>query len=259
MKKIAHLLLIVCLFLFISCSSDSEGSLFEEDPTGQNDPPEEPSEPDNSGLTASQELAIDYFTEIALGFEFGNASRVTRKWSNDVVIFIAGTPTDLLLNELEVVISDLNALLPEDSIQISTTTNEAEANFTLFMGTGNAYANFFPPAANFVDGNFGLFFVGFNAQNQITNANMYVDTSRPTPLKQRHLLREELTQALGLARDSSRFSESIFQSSFDLGCTTGYSNLDEILIQLLYDRRVTTNLNEVDVRILLQEIIQEFI
>lgn len=210
-------------------------------------------------LSTNQLLAIDYFTEIALGFEFGSETQVTRKWNSDVVIFVAGTPTELLLDELETVVNELNGLIVNSGIQLRFTTIQSEANFDLFIGTGDAYAQFFPTAAPFIDENLGLFFINFDGQNFFTSASMYVDTERPTELKQRHLLREELTQALGLARDSDRFLDSIFQISFELGCTLTYSQFDEVLIQLLYDPRVGTGLDENTVRPILEEIINDFI
>jgi len=104
-----------------------------------------------------------------------------------------------------------------------------------------------------------MFFVSFDERQFLTEASMYVDIFRPTPLKQRHLLREELTQALGLARDSDRFPDSIFQTSFQIGCATDYAQIDEVLIRLLYDPRVSTSLSEGEVRSLLEGIINEFI
>ena len=223
------------------------------------DPSNPESPTDMEGLSTDQQLAIDYFTEIALGFEFGNATQVTRKWNTDIFITVAGNPTSALLEELDTIINELNDLIASSGIEIEITSDASMANFTIFMGSGEEYAAFFSPAAPFVDANFGLFFVSFDSDQVLTSASMYVDTFRPTALKQRHLLREELTQALGLARDSGRFPESIFQISFDIGCATSYSQFDEVLIQLLYDPRVTTNLNETEVRIVLEGIIDEFL
>ena len=247
MKKINvfYLFAFLILLLNVSCSSDDDNNNDDSDDT-----PEPPTE--------TQQLAIDYFTEIALGFEFGNISEVTRKWLDDVVILVEGTPTQVLLNELNIVIDDLNNLIPSSEIRIRTTTDASEANFTVFLGTSQEFADFFPAAANFVANNLGLFFVNFNNNQELINATMYVDTERPTELKQRHLLREELTQALGMAQDSPRFSDSIFQIDFNTGCTVTYSDIDEIIIQLLYDSRVSLNLTENQVRPILEDIIGEF-
>jgi hypothetical protein len=63
---------------------------------------------------------------------------------------------------------------------------------------------------------------------------MYVDIYRCTKLDgQKHLLREELTQALGLFNDSYKYDNSIFQQSWTT--TTDYAPIDVKLIEMLYN------------------------
>ena len=50
---------------------------------------------------------------------------------------------------------------------------------------------------------------------------------------QKHLLREELTQSLGLRNDSYTYPESIFYSNWTN--TTEYTELDKSLIDMLYN------------------------
>jgi hypothetical protein len=64
------------LFLFIlialsSCSKDDENIILPE-----------------SEFSEYEINVIDYFKDVALGFEFGNASRITRKWNSEVNIYI---------------------------------------------------------------------------------------------------------------------------------------------------------------------------
>lgn len=195
-------------------------------------------------VSARQQDAIDYFEDIALGFEFGSASRVTRKWVTDIDIFVRGDLPEFLNNELNEIVAELNSLISDSGITIGRVETQSDANFLIYFGPGHEYADINPNAAEYVDGNWGLFFVNFNSMNEIGRADMYVDTGRPSELKQRHLLREELTQALGLARDSRKYADSIFQSNFNLGCATEYSEFDEVLIQMLYDSELPTGLSE---------------
>lgn len=209
-------------------------------------------------LTINQKAAIQYFKDIALGFEFGNSSEVTRKWAYDVRIFVAGEPTDILLNELEDVLSDLNNLIPDSEIQLSLTDESADSNMLLFFGEGEDFAQLDNRATNQVDSNFGLFFVRFNPLNFITSASVFVDTVRATEIQQRHLLREELTQALGIAKDSSLLADSIFQQSFST-VVTEYNKFDEVVIRMLYNPKMRTGLNAAGVDPILREIVQEVI
>lgn len=214
----------------------------------------------NSGknLTINQQAAIQYFKDIALGFEFGNSSEVTRKWRYDIKIFVAGEPTDILLSELEDVLSDLNSLITDSEIQLSLTDESADSNMLLFFGGGEDFVQLDNRAANQVDSNFGLFFVRFNPLNYITSASVFVDTVRATEIQQRHLLREELTQALGMAKDSSLLPDSIFQESFST-VVTEYNKFDEAVIRMLYHPKMRTGLNAAVVDPILREIVQEVI
>ena len=130
---------------------------------------------------------IDYFKDIALGFEFGSASNITRKWNSEMRIFIGGEPNAELLNELEVIRTELNQLVT-DGFSISMVSDSLEANYYMFFGTGAQYADLFPNQSGLVDANWGLFSVAWNGQNQITSGQMYVDIVRADMLGQRHLL-----------------------------------------------------------------------
>lgn len=82
---------------------------------------------------------------------------------------------------------------------------------------------------------------------------MYVDIFRAEPVAQRHLLREELTQSLVLARDSSKYPKSIFQQSWTT--TTTFAAIDKEVIRLLYHPRIKSGFTASEVEVLLTEIL----
>ena len=82
---------------------------------------------------------------------------------------------------------------------------------------------------------------------------MYVDTDRANFIQAKHLLREEFTQSLGLARDSDKYLNSIFQSAWTE--TLLYSDLDKDLIRLLYHPKISTGLDATAVDGVLKEIL----
>ena len=84
---------------------------------------------------------------------------------------------------------------------------------------------------------------------------MYVDTQRPDILGQKHLLREELTQSLGLARDSYLYDDSIFQQSWTT--VTQYSQMDKDIIRLLYHPEMEVGLDKTQVEDLLVQILKK--
>ena len=207
------------------------------------------------GTTYADSVSV-YFKEVALGFEFGSASRVTRKWRSPLRIFVGGQPTTDILDELDPVIEEINALTL-DGFQIQLTQDSSASNFYIYFGSGAAYGKLYPGIAHLTDGNWGLFSVFFNGLDEIYQAHMYVDIFRADLPAQRHLLREELTQSLGLARDSFRYPQSIFQQNWTT--TTMYAQIDRHLIQALYHPAMTTGLNCDQVRPVLDQILAEIL
>jgi hypothetical protein len=199
-----------------------------------------------------QETVITYFKEIALGFEFGNASRVTRKWKNSLSIFVGGSQDPALRDELARIVAEINALAT-DGFTAQITADSSASNFYVFLGPSSRYVAMFPAQAANAVSNWGLFSVFFNANNELYRGYMYVDVMRANPTEQKHLLREELTQALGLARDSRRFPDSIFQEAWTT--TTSYSKIDKELIQLLYHPQMQTGLDATTVEPVLRTIL----
>jgi len=196
---------------------------------------------------------------VALGFEFGSASEITRKWDEDVKIYLGGENNEELLQELDLVVEDLNGLMAEGEIEISITPDTLEANVYLFIGERSHFANIYPSATSDLEGNFGLFYTWFsNLTNTFTRTYVFIDTVRSEPLNQRHLLREELTQILGFGKDSPRFQDSIFQSRYS-GVTTEYNRFDRAVIQMLYHPSVNPGLNSLSVETKLRDIVAEYI
>ena len=212
-------------------------------------------EPGKKGLTAYDESVIEYFNEIALGFEFGNASEVTRKWKTDMKIFVGGNKQQEVMDELQTIVGEINALAT-DGFSASVVTDTLQSNFYIFLGSGGDYAKKFPSLSNLVMSNWGLFNVFFNGSEEIYSGFMYVETDRANSTEEKNLLREELTQSLGLAKDSNRYPDSIFRA--DWSTTTEYSDIDKYLVRLLYHPSLQTGLNrsrcaEVLIEIILSE------
>lgn len=225
-------LLLLFILIISSCSKDKEDILPK--------------------LSEHKINVIDYFKDIVLGFEFGNASNITRKWNSELKIFIGGEPNAELRDELEKIKMEINELAT-DGFQVNIVNDSSQSNYHLFFGTGIEYVEIFPSNSDLVESNFGLFSVFWNDQNQFTSGHMYVDIIRANSTEQKHLLREELTQSLGLAKDSPTYLESIFQSKWTR--TTEYALIDRDLIRLLYHPDMSVGLNENQVDEVLREIL----
>ena len=218
--------------LFASCSRD------KETPT--------------PSLTAYENSVISYFKEITLGFEFGNASEITRKWPSKMKVFVVGNTNPTLLNELEKIKNEINTLTT-DGFSIEIVTDSLQSNYYLFFGSGSEFAKKYPNIQHLVASNFGLFTLFFNGANHFTSGYMYVDIFRANAAAQKHILREELTQSLGLAKDSPLYPESIFQENWTI--TTEYTQMDRDLIGLLYHPEMKVGLNKTQVEPVLRKIL----
>ena len=71
-------------------------------------------------------------------------------------------------------------------------------------------------------------------------ANLFVLKTQ-AEIYRRHLLREELTQSLGLMNDSNQYPESIFYAPWT--DVTVFADIDRMLISMLYRPDIDVNMN----------------
>jgi hypothetical protein len=173
----------------------------------------------------SQEV-LDYYDEIVMNSEFDGRSASAFKWDSDMKIYVEGEPTSELLSELSRIVSELNNII--DPVDIEVVSDRDNANYFVFFGSPDGFATAHPDInrSQLVD-NWGLFQVSKN------KGKMYVDIYRADLVEQKHLLREELTQSLGLLNDSYKYPESIFYQKWT--STTEYADIDIELIDMLYN------------------------
>ena len=174
--------------------------------------------------------AKEYFNKVAYGSEFDGGNTSLSKWNQDINIYVVGEKRDYLMSELNDIVSELNGLI--STINITIVDNESDANFFILFGSSQDYNNYDSESIGYTEHNQGLF-IAYGGEN-LTKATMYVDIERTsTNDGQKHLLREELTQSLGLCNDSYDYPESIFYQGWTE--TTEYAEIDKELIQMLYN------------------------
>lgn len=200
-------LVVCCFFTFASTSSEA----WQTNPLVS-----------QGGYTQDQ---IDYFLEIAMGSEFGRASPVVRKWTRDVRIEVIGSPTNEDRTTLNRVIEDINAILGRTKLRIDAQRPDVEIYFV-------PESDFTIYEPNYRPTNFGYFWIWWNGSSEIVRARIMISTDRITQEERSHLIREELTQILGLMRDSWAYRESIFYQGWT--ATTAYAEIDEVNIEILY-------------------------
>ncbi|MGK7889197.1 MAG: DUF2927 domain-containing protein [Leptolyngbyaceae cyanobacterium] len=214
--------------------------------------PPTPSSHAPSSPASYTESEIDYFTEIALGSEFGNASERVRKWEDDIRIRVHGTPTAADQQVLAGIVTELDTLLNQDGgdgISIDIVDGQAanQANVDIYFVHHNEFARYEP---NYQPGNMGFAYVNWR-RDRIYRARILITTVGVTQAERSHLIREELTQSLGLLRDSYLYDDSIFYQGWT--STNAFSPIDRSVIQMLYSRTVTPGMNRHEVTTVLEQ------
>ncbi|RMG69219.1 MAG: DUF2927 domain-containing protein [Bacteroidetes bacterium] len=219
--------------------------------------PEEPIIPQptipDQALSQEQLDIIRYFKEIALGFENGNASEITRKWQTPMRILIEGTPDSSILAKVHQAVDTLNRLAT-DGFFIEIVENTAY-DCLLFFGSTTDFIDSFPDAEDQLAGNFAIFNVWWN-DDVINRARIFIDTERPSLAQQESLVLEEITQVLGLGKDSPRYPNSIFyERPNNGGFAREFAEIDKELVRLLYHPEMDIGLDALAVDARLREIL----
>jgi hypothetical protein len=186
---------------------------------------------------------INYFLQVALNSEYGDSEATIKKWDGDINITVFGSPTPEDLRTLQVVIDELNSLVSGIRLQLFSTSNpknqsplhrnphigSPNSNLEIYFVPESEFAKYEP---NYQPVNYGFFWNWWNDNYAIHRSRVLISTVGVTQQERSHLVREELTQALGLMGDSEQYSDSIFYQGWTE--TTHYAEIDKALIQMLY-------------------------
>jgi hypothetical protein len=168
---------------------------------------------------------LDYFEEIAGQAEYGTGGGILHKWIEDVRIQVFGDPTRRDLAVLDNVIEDINSLIGP----VQLTLVESDPNIELHFAPEPEFAGILP---EYVPVNMGYVYIWWDDLGAITDGIVLISTTGLTADERAHLIREELTQSLGLLADSTRYEDSIFYQEWTT--TNRYSPLDRAVIEMLY-------------------------
>lgn len=173
-----------------------------------------------------QEIVMAYFMEVGFGAEYGDPTMVLHKWAGDIRIRVYGAPTVDDMENLLKVVSELNDLL-QGSVKLRFVAGDGDIN--IYFIPPDLFA-FVEPM--YVPGNTGFFVAGWYENGAIIEAKILIASRGVTEQDRFHLIREELTQSLGLFQDSWQYQDSIFYQGWT--GTVEYSAIDREVIRLLY-------------------------
>jgi len=209
--------------------------------------------PQNSSYPLHSNLSEvkEYFLDIAFGMEYGDNSNSIKKWISDILLFVKNPEQKELVEELNKVINEINFISP--AIQIRRVLKEKESNFVVFFSSKENYSRFEPSAKSYLKDNYGFVWIYWNNRSEIYKGSMYVDVERNDDVNcMKHLLREELTQGLGLLQDSYKYSDSIFYQ--DWSCSTYYSAIDKKILKYFLDSRIKPGMTKKEVIKILKDL-----
>ncbi|MGI9629023.1 MAG: DUF2927 domain-containing protein, partial [Longimicrobiales bacterium] len=168
---------------------------------------------------------LEYFKEVALGAEYGSTSRIVRKWDGDIRIKVHGSPSGADMEALRTVVSDLSGVLGGRAIDLVSDN----ANLDIHFAPESEFHTIDP---NYQSTNYGFFWVWWSAAHELTQSRVLISTTDISQEARSHLIREELTQSLGLMNDSWRYPESIYYQGWTR--TNDYAPIDLVVIEMLY-------------------------
>ncbi|MCJ7802814.1 MAG: DUF2927 domain-containing protein [Candidatus Marinimicrobia bacterium] len=182
---------------------------------------------------------IEYFTEIALGAEFGDEAPVIKKWTENIRIKIGGEPTEQDLQTINNIVSDLNELIAGIKIKLV----DKNENLVIVFSPESEFSTI---DLNYVPTNYGFFWALWHDDNfVIYDASILISSAEITQQERSHLIREELTQSLGLMNDSNKYKDSIFYQEWT--DVIEFSEIDRAVIKLLYLKKVKPGMSKEDV------------
>jgi len=185
---------------------------------------------------------IAYFKEIALQVEYGSGMHQIHKWVEELKIKVIGAPTTEDLEALESTMENLNAL--SENLHMRHARKDEAANMEIYFIPHSEFLTKGYVEESVLKNNWGLGVIWWNRFGEINRAVILIATDRTNSTERAHLIREELTQSLGLLNDSWEDSESLFYQGWG---TQNYTVRDEKVVQLLYDPRIKPNMAELDV------------
>lgn len=186
---------------------------------------------------------IEFYVDVALGSETGGTDRFVRKWTREVRVAIAGEPTSRDREVVRRVLSDLDRLY--GGAPVRRAADRGSANVRIHFVPRDSFTRVLPEAepdaAGFVS-------VETDGTGEIRSGAIVVASGDElTQAFRNHVIREELTQVLGLVNDSDRFLGSIF-NQVSLLPPTEYLAVDRQLVRIHGLPEIEPGMREAEIR-----------
>ena len=219
-----YIFTLIFVLLFTACGPELPDGFLDSPPPNRNE-------------------VIRYFLEIGLCPEFGECPiPMVKKWTSDIRIQLHGNYTESDEQELEIITSELSELTG-----LSVTIVNSNPNIDIYFVSQTLFQKYIPEYKNPAKQD-GLFVSRNHPGNSVLYSATICIRQDANQHLRKHLLREELTQAIGIPADSRTYKNSIFQQD-PFYQPTEYSAMDKEVIKLLYDKKMRPGMtkNEIEV------------
>lgn len=197
-----------------------------------------------TGSSVACEIALsdrnfERLVAVAFGAEYGGSAGIVVKWESDVRISVEGSPSAADRATVQQVVDELSELIAPTRISLVT----ANENVRLHFAPESDFETILP---QYEPVNMGYFWTWWDNVPSIVQAEVLISTTGLTQRERNHIIREEVTQMLGLMRDIWYDAESIFYSGWT--DTERYTESDKRLIGALYCPDVESGMDQAELR-----------
>ena len=203
----------------------------------------------------------DSFFEVGLGSEYGDSSNLNlRKWKKPLRIYVEHQIGDQQLHN-ELLNAHIKHLKKITNFDIKRVAEKSEANVYYYFTRQSSLSELVKnelgeSVVEYLHGSVCLANIKTDKRNHITSAHIFI----PVDQARMHgklvaCIVEELTQTLGLIRDSELVFPSIFNDKTRNTLLTG---LDEILLRLLAEKAVKAGMSRQELEPILSSILQRY-
>jgi hypothetical protein len=203
------------------------------------------------------EFITNSFYEIALGSEYGGSALKVRKWEKPVKIYVEHQVGDVALHN-ELLNSHIQDLRSITGLNIQRVKSKSRANIKYYFTSQKKL----PALVRSVSGKGSVQYIKtavclatmrVNGDSSINSAAIFIPVNQARMhAKLLSCIVEELTQVLGLPRDSDAVFPSIFNDRSRDQMLTG---LDVTLLKLLYHPKIKSGMGKKQLRPILRNVI----
>ena len=168
---------------------------------------------------------IGYFMDVAIGAEFGDKAQVIKKWHQPIKFKISGSPTKQDMETLKALTAELKQL--SSNINIQASQAEENHNCVIHFIPKKQFRDVIKKAERNCNGYMAFW---WKRQYAIRKAIVLIASDIRQGVRS-CVIREEVTQSLGIARDSNKYRDSVFHTRTDV---PSYSEMDKFVITTLY-------------------------